>query len=54
MARRVDGIAFVGDVTSERLATEVVAAALDQPGKLWGLANVAGIHSRRRCDVDDG
>ena len=37
--------AYVGDVTSERLATEVVAAALDQPGKLWGLANVAGIHS---------
>jgi len=45
VARRVDGIAFVGDVTSERLATEVVAAALDQPGTLWGLANVAGIHS---------
>jgi NAD(P)-dependent dehydrogenase (short-subunit alcohol dehydrogenase family) len=45
VARRVDGVAFVGDVTSERLATDVVAAALDQPGTLWGLANVAGIHS---------
>jgi NAD(P)-dependent dehydrogenase (short-subunit alcohol dehydrogenase family) len=45
VARRVGGVAFVGDVTSERLATDVVAAAAGQPGTLWGLANVAGIHS---------
>jgi NAD(P)-dependent dehydrogenase (short-subunit alcohol dehydrogenase family) len=41
VARSVDGVAFVGDVTSAGLAEEVVAAV---DGPLWGLANVAGVH----------
>jgi NAD(P)-dependent dehydrogenase (short-subunit alcohol dehydrogenase family) len=45
VARRVGGVAFVGDVTSAGLADEVVAAADEQPGTLWGLANVAGVHA---------
>src|SRR4051794_20914291 len=44
VARRVGAIAFVGDVTSDALAAEVVAAAVERPGRISGLANVAGVH----------
>jgi NAD(P)-dependent dehydrogenase (short-subunit alcohol dehydrogenase family) len=50
VARRVGGVAFVGDVTSEGLAEEVVATAAEGP--LWGLANVAGIHAAGDEDWD--
>jgi NAD(P)-dependent dehydrogenase (short-subunit alcohol dehydrogenase family) len=44
VAQRVDAVALVGDATSPELAAEAVALARSQPGRLWGLANVAGIH----------
>ncbi len=44
VAARVGAQALVGDATSPELAAAAVELARAQPGRLWGLANIAGIH----------